>query len=227
MLKNRPLRVPEDQFIKLILYWSHPTIQAICQRNKKNKGQQKFPHRMGPVNIARVRAELRKSKGNNEEPQRFEVFIATHTSRKRKELDEGTQTAIEIFQTRQASGESEEEAFRSIFGKEQPGRVRYYGRSVTQTDLQRHAEISALNRQHQEEVTTLKSELGDVKTQQQQQAEEIHGLRSMVKLLLQRSEPHLGLEEVEAMLQHAQNSPIDANSGHGSHHVRNVSTVSY
>ncbi|MED6215292.1 hypothetical protein PIB30_112114, partial [Stylosanthes scabra] len=72
MLKNRPLRVPEDQFIKLILYWSHPTIQAICQRNKKNKGQQKFPHRMGPVNFARVRAELRKSKGNNEEPQRFE-----------------------------------------------------------------------------------------------------------------------------------------------------------
>ncbi|MED6126037.1 hypothetical protein PIB30_074490, partial [Stylosanthes scabra] len=128
--------------------------------------------------------------------------------------------------TRQASGESEEEAFRSIFGKEQPGRVRCYGRSVTQTDLQRHAEISALNRQHQEEVTTLKSELGDVKTQQQQQAEEIHGLRSMVKLLLQRSEPHLGPEEVEAMLQHAQNSPIDANSGHGSHYVRNVSTVS-
>ncbi|MED6178717.1 hypothetical protein PIB30_110272, partial [Stylosanthes scabra] len=27
MLKNRPLHVPEDQFIKLILYWSHPTIQ--------------------------------------------------------------------------------------------------------------------------------------------------------------------------------------------------------
>ncbi|MED6202350.1 hypothetical protein PIB30_104480 [Stylosanthes scabra] len=201
---------------------------AICQRNKKNKGQQKFPHRMGPVNFARVRAELCKSKGNNEEPQRFEVFIATGTSRKRKELDEGTQTAIvwEIFQTPQASGEIEEEAFRSIFGKEKPGRVRCYGRSMTQTDLQRHAEISALNRQHQEEFTTLKSELGDVKTQQQQQAEEIHGLRSMVKLLLQRSEPHLGPEEVEAMLQHAQNSPIDANSDHGSHHVRNVSTVS-
>ncbi|MED6163791.1 hypothetical protein PIB30_083444, partial [Stylosanthes scabra] len=73
----------------------------------------------------------------------------------------------EIFQTRQASSESEEEAFRSIFGKEQPGRVRCYDRSVTQTDLQRHAEISALTKQHQEEVAKLKSELGDVKTQQQ------------------------------------------------------------
>ncbi|MED6201740.1 hypothetical protein PIB30_098100 [Stylosanthes scabra] len=124
---------------------------------------------MGLVNFARVRAELRKSKGTNEEPQRFEVFIATRTSRKRKELDEGTQTAIvwEIFQSRQASRELEEEAFRSIFGKEQSGRVRCYGRSVTQADLQRHAEISALTKQHQEEVTMLKSELGYVKTQQQ------------------------------------------------------------
>ncbi|MED6224037.1 hypothetical protein PIB30_079891 [Stylosanthes scabra] len=130
---------------------------------------------MGPVNFARVRAALRESKGTNEEPKRFEVFIATRTSRKRKELDAGTQTAIEIFQSRQASGETEEEAFQSLFGKEQPGRVRCYGRSVMQTDLQRHAEISAIKQQHQEEVTTLKNELGDVRTQQQQQAEEIHG----------------------------------------------------
>ncbi|MED6135036.1 hypothetical protein PIB30_042444 [Stylosanthes scabra] len=126
----------------------------------------------------------RNSKGTSEEPQRFEVFIAIRTNRKRKELDEGTQTAIEIFQSRQASGETEEEAFQSIFGKEQPGRVRCYGRSVTQTDLQRHAEISALKQQHQDEVTTLRSELGDMKTQQQQQSKEINGLRSMVKLLL-------------------------------------------
>ncbi|MED6186090.1 hypothetical protein PIB30_063474 [Stylosanthes scabra] len=185
---------------------------AISQRNNKNKKQQKFPHRMHEMN------------GTNEEPKRFEVFIATRTSRKRKELDEGTQTAIEIFQTQQASGASEEEAFQSIFGKEQPGRVRCYGRSVTQTDLRRHAKISAIKQQHQEEVTTLKSELGEVKTQPQQQAEEIHGLRSMVKLLLLRSEPDMRPKEVESMLRNAQNSPVDANSGHGStHHVRNVS----
>ncbi|MED6166159.1 hypothetical protein PIB30_106312, partial [Stylosanthes scabra] len=133
----------------------------------------------------------------------------------------------EIFQSWQASGETEEEAFQSLFGKEQPGRVRCYGRSVTQTDLQRHAEISAIKQQHQEEVTTLKNELGDVRTQQQQQAEEIHGLRSMVKLLLLQSEPDMRPEEIDAMLKNAQNSPVDANSGHGStHHARNVSTVS-
>ncbi|MED6151815.1 hypothetical protein PIB30_086025 [Stylosanthes scabra] len=52
------------------------------------------------------------------EPKRFEVFIATRTSRKRKELDEGIQSAIEMFQSRQASGATEEEAFQSLFGKE-------------------------------------------------------------------------------------------------------------
>ncbi|MED6176479.1 hypothetical protein PIB30_088560 [Stylosanthes scabra] len=200
MVKNRPLRVPEDQFVKLLLYWGHPTIQERSQRNKNNRKRQKFPHRMGPVNFARVRASLPNSKGTTEEPQRFEVFIATCTNRKRKEIDEETQTAIEIFQSRQASGETEEEALRSIFGKEQPG-------------------------QHQEEVTTLRSELGDVKTQQQQQSEEINELRSLVKQLLLRSEPNMRPEEVDAMLQHAHNSPIYANSGHGSHHVRNVSTI--
>ncbi|MED6223914.1 hypothetical protein PIB30_078749 [Stylosanthes scabra] len=137
---------------------------------------------MGPVNFTRVRAALRELKGTNEEPKRFEVFIATRTSCKRKELDEGIQTAIE-----------------------QPGRVRCYGRSTTQT---------------------LKSELEDVKIQQQQQAEDIHRLRSMVKLLLLRFEPDMRPEEVDAMLPNAQNSPVDANSGHGStHHARNVSTV--
>ncbi|MED6166588.1 hypothetical protein PIB30_110793, partial [Stylosanthes scabra] len=115
----------------------------------------------------------------------------------------------EDFQTRQASGETEEEAFQSLFGKEQPGRVRFYGRSITQSDLKRHAEISAIKEQHQEEVQYLKGELGDVK-------EEVHGLRNMVKLLLQRSEPGISPEEIEAMLRNPQHSPVDANSGHGS-----------
>ncbi|MED6202129.1 hypothetical protein PIB30_102201, partial [Stylosanthes scabra] len=77
---------------KKIFMWRY--VNEVSQRNKKNKEQQKFPHRTGLVNFARVRAALRELKGTNEEPKRFEVFIATRTSRKRKELDEGTQSAI-------------------------------------------------------------------------------------------------------------------------------------
>ncbi|MED6177570.1 hypothetical protein PIB30_099383 [Stylosanthes scabra] len=92
-----------------------------------------------------------------------------------------------------------------------------------------HAEVSAIKQQHQEEVSAFQSKLGAVQTQQQQQAtqqqqqaEEIHGLRKMIKLLLLRSEPDMRSEEVEALLQDAQHSPIDANSAHGSTRVPNM-----
>ncbi|RYQ95690.1 hypothetical protein Ahy_B08g091033 [Arachis hypogaea] len=160
------------------------------------------------------------------------MFIATRTSRKRKEVDEETQTAVEDFQHRQATGETEEEAFEALFGKEQPGRVRLYGRSVTKTDLKKYAEINEIKNQHKEEVSSLKDKLGHMEAQQQKQEakqqkqdEEIHGLRNMIKLLLQRSEPGMRPEELEALLQDAQQSPIDANSGHGSTHFPNLDVV--
>ncbi|RYR66684.1 hypothetical protein Ahy_A03g012737 [Arachis hypogaea] len=160
------------------------------------------------------------------------MFIATRTSRKGKEVDEETQTAVEDFQHRQAAGETEEEAFEALFGKEQPGRVRLYGRSVTKTDLKKHAEINEIKNQHKEEVSSLMNKLGHMEAQQQKQEakqqiqdEEIHGLRNMIKLLLQQSEPGMRPEELEALLQDAQQSPIDANSGHGSTHFPNLDVV--
>ncbi|MED6150494.1 hypothetical protein PIB30_072844 [Stylosanthes scabra] len=186
-------------------------LQTISEKNKEHSRQQKYPHRMGPVNFARVRAALREANGANEEPKRFEVFIATRTNQKRKELDEAMKHAIvrlisfylyyaireltliytytvvsdqDVFESRQTSGETQEEAFQSLFVKEQPRRVRCYGRSITQTDLRKHAEVSAIKQQHQQKVSTLQSRLGDMQTKQQQQAEEIHGLWKMVKLLL-------------------------------------------
>ncbi|RYR39459.1 hypothetical protein Ahy_A09g045011 isoform A [Arachis hypogaea] len=86
----------------------------------------------------------------------------------------------------------------------------------------KHAEISKLKQQHQEEVTSLKAELGDMKAKQQHQEADLHGLRNMIKLLVQRSEPGMRPEEIEALLQDAQHSPIDANSAHGSTHIPNI-----
>ncbi|MED6157652.1 hypothetical protein PIB30_025272 [Stylosanthes scabra] len=111
MVKNRPTQVPPSEFVKLVLYWSHPLIQSISEKNKEHSRQYKFPHRMGPVNFARVRATMRETSGTNEEPKRFEVFIATRTNRKRKEPDEAIQQAIEAFESRQASGETEDGSF--------------------------------------------------------------------------------------------------------------------
>ncbi|RYR67275.1 hypothetical protein Ahy_A03g013593 [Arachis hypogaea] len=93
------------------------------------------------------------------------MFIATRISRKRKEVDEETQTVVEDFQHRQAAGKTEEEAFEALFRKEQPGRVRFYGRSMTKIDLKKHVEINEIKNHHKEEVSSLKDKLGHMEAQ--------------------------------------------------------------
>ncbi|MED6151639.1 hypothetical protein PIB30_084400 [Stylosanthes scabra] len=46
MVKNRPMQVPPSEFIRLMLYWSHPLIETISEKNKEHSRQQKYPHRM-------------------------------------------------------------------------------------------------------------------------------------------------------------------------------------
>ncbi|XP_015947592.1 uncharacterized protein LOC107472596 [Arachis duranensis] len=94
MIKNRPLDIPEVQFRKLIRYWSLPAIKAISAKNTENRLKQTCPHRMGSINFGIVRKQLRDSKENSEKPSRAEVFIATRTSKKGKEIDAKTQATI-------------------------------------------------------------------------------------------------------------------------------------
>uniref|UniRef100_M1E081 Uncharacterized protein n=1 Tax=Solanum tuberosum TaxID=4113 RepID=M1E081_SOLTU len=65
-----------------------------------------------------------KAKDNNEEPSKPEMFIATRT-KTGKEIQADTQVAIAELQNRQNSGEIADDAFRAVFGKEQPGRLRF------------------------------------------------------------------------------------------------------
>ncbi|XP_072054941.1 uncharacterized protein [Arachis hypogaea] len=104
MIKNRPLEIPEVQFRKLIRYWSLPTVKAVSTKNAKNRSKQTCPHRMSSINFGIVRKQLRDSKENSEEPSRVEVFIATRTSKKGKEIDAKTQSTIAELQTRIEAG---------------------------------------------------------------------------------------------------------------------------
>ena len=63
------------------------------------------------------------------------------------------------LQSRQNSGETADDAFRELFGKEQPGRVRCYGRSVTTSSLKKDEKINNLKQNHDDEITSLKEEL--------------------------------------------------------------------
>ncbi|XP_019433300.1 PREDICTED: uncharacterized protein LOC109340166, partial [Lupinus angustifolius] len=63
-LNNRPKDIPESHFKELIRYWSLRNIQEMSEQNSKNKAQQKWRHRTGPVNFGVIRERLRATKEN-------------------------------------------------------------------------------------------------------------------------------------------------------------------
>ncbi|MED6220001.1 hypothetical protein PIB30_040941 [Stylosanthes scabra] len=137
MLKNRPLEIPKIQFRKLIRYWSLPEIMAKSDKNTENRSKQTCPHRMGNTNFGIVRKQLRESKENHEEPTRAEMFTATRTSKKGKEVDAKTQAVIDEIQHRIEASEDDDDAFISVLGKDQPGRLRCYGGAITKSSLKK------------------------------------------------------------------------------------------
>ncbi|KAL4380796.1 hypothetical protein AHAS_Ahas04G0069300 [Arachis hypogaea] len=146
MLVNRPLEIPEIQFRKLIAYWSIPTVKAMCVINSENRKKQQWRHKMGPINFARVRVDLREKKENKEEPNQAEMFVATRNGLKGKTLDVETQAVIDKLDDIQEAGETPTNAFQKVFGKENSGRVRCYGRTVTKTSLKKNKEIDEIKK---------------------------------------------------------------------------------
>ncbi|KAF3679154.1 hypothetical protein FXO38_02899 [Capsicum annuum] len=100
----------------------------------------------------------RRTKENNEEPLKAEMFVATRT-KTGKEVQADTQIAISELENHQNAGKTPDDTFTAVFGKEKPGRVRGYGRSVTRTSLQKEEEMNELKQKHANEVTSMKEEI--------------------------------------------------------------------
>ncbi|QCE11752.1 putative transposase [Vigna unguiculata] len=126
-LKHRPLFLSEAHFKQLLKYWNTSTIQSISERNVANRAKQKYIHRMGPTSFAKIHAELRTKKEVGEKVTQAKMFITTRQrreGRKGKELDEETHNAIIKLQgSIQNASDYVEQTFKSLFGKEKPGRL--------------------------------------------------------------------------------------------------------
>ncbi|KAJ1410150.1 putative transposase, Ptta/En/Spm, plant [Sesbania bispinosa] len=186
-LKNRPGTIPETHFKQLMAYWGNSTIQNISKKNAMNRAKQKYVHRTGPINFARIRAKLREKKNDGEEVTQAEMFIETHKSRKGKEVDEQTQFAIEKLEDSiNDSSESAKQAFQSLFGKEKSGKVRCYGRTITPSQLKRNEEFDALKKQHSNELNSWIS-----RTQ---------GMEALLRCFLKQNNPTLDDEAIDIMM---------------------------
>ena len=67
------------------------------------------------------------------------------------------------LQNRQNFGETADDAFTAVFGKEQPGRLRCYGRSVTASSLKKNEEDRKLKQKHANKFTSLKEEMNEMR----------------------------------------------------------------
>ncbi|XP_072078120.1 uncharacterized protein [Arachis hypogaea] len=204
MLKNRPLDIPEVQFRKLIAYWSIPSVKVLSRLNSENRKKQQHQHRMGPISFARVRNEMREMNENKEDPSQVDVFVATRTGRKGKELDSGTQAVIDKLKSHQEAGDTPEKSFAAVFCKEQPERVRCYGRTITKTSLQKEREIAKIKQQHTETISSMKTEFHETK-------DRVQSLEDLVRLLLQQSSLGTNIDEALSLLR-AKESTHDINS---------------
>ncbi|KAH0744684.1 hypothetical protein KY290_032677 [Solanum tuberosum] len=199
MLAKPPDDIPEVQFRQLIEYWKHLTVQAIYEGNYKNRKQQQWRHRMGPINFARVRVALGVAK-ENEEPLESEMFIATRT-KTGKDIQADTKVAIDELQNRQNFGETTDDAFRVVFGKEQPGRLRCYGRSVTTSSLKEDEETNKLKQKHANEISSLKEEMNEMRE------EMLYCFSQLLQI-----NPGLNVQDIPGVVGSNLVSPVDASS---------------
>ncbi|XP_027768138.1 uncharacterized protein LOC114074416 isoform X2 [Solanum pennellii] len=176
----------------------------MCEMNSQNRKKQKWRHRMGPISFARVCVTLRAIKENNEEPPKSEMFIETRT-KMGKELQADTQIAIAELQNRQNFGETADDAFTTAFGKEQPGRLRCYGRSVTTSSLKKDEEDSKLKQKYANEITSLEEETNEMREEIREE------MRHFFSQLLQNN-PGLNVRGMQGGVVSNIASPIDAGS---------------
>ncbi|XP_015970956.1 uncharacterized protein LOC107494433 [Arachis duranensis] len=190
MLKNCPKSIPESHFRKLIAYWRIEKAKKMFAQNKKNRAQQKFRHRKGPINFARIRARLE----NNEPSTQAEMFVETRQSTKEKSLDEDTLDVIAHLQDEnKKSKKSAIRAFQSIFGKEKAGRVRCHGRVTIPTLLKKNEEITTLKQQYATEKATLENKVDVMQ-------KEVDELKSLVKMMLQQKSSGVDFDMLAAQL---------------------------
>ena len=96
-----------------------------------------------------------------------------------------------------------------MFGKEQPGRLRCYGRSVTASSLKKDEEDSKLKQKHANEITSLKEEMNEIREEIREEMRE--EMRNFFSQLLQNN-PGLNVRGMQGGVVSNIASPIDAGS---------------
>ncbi|XP_059309261.1 uncharacterized protein LOC132060304 isoform X2 [Lycium ferocissimum] len=234
LLKNKPNRIPRDQWTGLVSYWVSEKAKRRSQTNRNNRAKQKMPHTGGSKSIATLMDEKAE---NGVEPTRAQVFILTHRPRKDgRPLDEESSKTIDMINEKLSNSEGSNEqppcsvawegdVYSQVLGNEKTGYVRGLGLGPTPSVLWcsrsfgNNVEEDSSNeivKRLEQEVTKLKDingkqneELSLVKQNQEKLLSEL----AWVRKAMSRNAPnelsiHQNINEI------SDDQVPDANSGH-------------
>ncbi|XLT93398.1 hypothetical protein HN873_015060, partial [Arachis hypogaea] len=109
------------------------------------------------------------------------------------------------LQNLKQAGYNDDEAVQTVFEKERHGRVRFYGRSVTKSSLKKDKKIRQMQQQHNEVVLTMEKNQNNLTSK-------LDGLTNLIKTLLQQVNLGTSAEQVQVVIEAAQQPPPDVSS---------------
>ncbi|KAJ0599736.1 putative transposase, Ptta/En/Spm, plant, transposase, Tnp1/En/Spm [Helianthus annuus] len=138
-ISSRPKQVQKKQWKKLVKYWNKEKSKLVSEKNKANRAKKKMVQLTGKKSYARVREELKASKG--QDPSRLEIFRACFSK-------DGTTKNLEasnaIAQMQQLSSNLPEgsidkpgpdDVFSKVMGNDRNGDAVMYGLGVRAADV--------------------------------------------------------------------------------------------
>ncbi|XLT58898.1 hypothetical protein HN873_051502, partial [Arachis hypogaea] len=140
-MKNCPRTVPLDHWKILIQFWSLDMIKEQSKKNKASRAKNTSQHTTGSKTFAEIREEEAMKNPDRREPSRVNMFFLTHKPRDGKSMSEGTSKIFLELEDAIAShpekleSTNQDDILSQVLGKDQPSRVRTYGRGVVASNL--------------------------------------------------------------------------------------------
>ncbi|RYQ80209.1 hypothetical protein Ahy_Scaffold1g106767 isoform A [Arachis hypogaea] len=127
-----------------LTYTNWHGLKVLKEQSKKNKASRAkntSQHTTGSKTFAEIREEEAMKNPDRREPSQVNMFFLTHKSRDGKPMSEGTsknfselEDAI-VSHPEKLESTNQDDILSQVLGKDQPGRVRTYGRGVVASDL--------------------------------------------------------------------------------------------
>ncbi|PIN17928.1 hypothetical protein CDL12_09408 [Handroanthus impetiginosus] len=131
-LQKRPTYIPVEQWAAFLQYRMEEKTQSMMEKNIINKSKQNIPHTLGSTSIARKRDQIEMETARTY--TRAEVYAISHKKKDGSYVNDKARQKIEELQT-QSQLSSEDDAYTTVFGKEQPGRVRTVGQGICPSQM--------------------------------------------------------------------------------------------